>query len=518
MLLPVPEPCPIKQGRRANLFYDLEYMKNQNPGLSADDLVDTILAVTEDVCREAYGTGIWKERVVELDASYSTKFSRHLIVPIFGRCFSNVHEEMKDFVDKNIKKQITWSLASLVPLSSTPLPPLHHREPVGHAGAKISSRIIINEGFLSYSFKGTKFCYNVNRHHTQNNMYMVVDLQQGHFYQKCHDDVCQAMNFKGPFTRLPEGLLYEARAAVSQAVTQTSTKKKRAWGELEDMNPDFAEAIKPPELSVEKSTSLNPGICTPKTPDDLVFPLRLPTTATSPEESRKLSVATQTDERVIEATKTGTIGGDASEWGGDAQPLEKPRDAQETPGGDKAAEGGSTQRPPDAPGEAGSQAQHDTEPIGAETSEWGGDTQPLTQPFQQTQDAPGEAKSGDPRSGSQAQHDTEPIGAETSEWGGDTQPLEQPSQQPHNAPGDAESGDPRSGSQEQHDTEPIAAETWNGGATRSRWSSRPSSPMMPRPKTCLMRSFLIFLILLTEENEADEHDETEGVEAPGGKA
>ncbi|GAQ93324.1 hypothetical protein KFL_014410020 [Klebsormidium nitens] len=422
-------------GRRCNLFFDLEYLKGPNPGLSADTLVDTLLSVTEDVCRSTFGTGIWREKIVELDASYARKFSRHLIIHIYGRCFANVHEDMRYFVEKisseiyrraesgdeaaktlivnqgsglgqtliidqgvytktrhlrtifstkqqgpgipftptcrlfkeqNITQQITWSFASLVSVSSTPLPSLHRR-------ARVSSRIIVNEGFLSYSFKGTKFCANVNRHHTQNNMYIVVDLQHGSYYQKCHDDVCQAMNYKFPYTKLPEGLLNEARAAVLEATAPKFTKKGRAWGELEDINPDFVdEALKVLEkaeeplrkkekeesatesqmklpalskLEVQKSASFNPVSWMPKTPEELGFPSRLPSTSTSPAEDQGLSIAIPTDgkreksdterdeeEPLGQGGEMEPFGEEPSQWGGDTQPVEQPGAAEETPG------------------------------------------------------------------------------------------------------------------------------------------------------------------------------------------
>lgn len=48
----------LLQGRRCNLFYDIEYYKDFNKDLDGDTLVDTVLSMTEELCRKMYGTGI----------------------------------------------------------------------------------------------------------------------------------------------------------------------------------------------------------------------------------------------------------------------------------------------------------------------------------------------------------------------------------------------------------------------------------------------------------------------------
>ena len=37
---------------------------------------------------------------------------------------------------------------------------------------------------------GYKFCENIGRHHKSNNVRIIVDLQVGQYYQKCHDPDC----------------------------------------------------------------------------------------------------------------------------------------------------------------------------------------------------------------------------------------------------------------------------------------------------------------------------------------
>ncbi|GAQ84427.1 hypothetical protein KFL_001880200 [Klebsormidium nitens] len=292
----------FQTGRRCHLFFDLEYRKACNPNLSAHDLVDTVLLITEEICRETYGTGIWRERIVELDASYASKFSRHIIVPVYGRCFANVHEDMKCFVDKIV-----------------------HR-----TGASITSRIIINKAFLSYSFKGFKFCQNVNRNHTQNN----------------------AIGYRSPFKSLPNSLVEEARAAVCKALGQSSPAKSPAWGELEEVDPAFTSAALQVLHALEDR----------------------PTKKAKAEQAPETQV-----DRARANVDSEAAGGGPAEWGADARPLETaPGDADvseqllnETGQGNGHAVGG------EPSGWGADAREQPTQPLTDAAAEEGGDTQPL---------------------------------------------------------------------------------------------------------------------------------------------
>ena len=58
---------------------------------------------------------------------------------------------------------------------------------------------------ILFMYTGTyKFCERVQRHHKQNNIYFLVDMRQGTYRQKCHDDDCK--NFQGEPRSLPSNV------------------------------------------------------------------------------------------------------------------------------------------------------------------------------------------------------------------------------------------------------------------------------------------------------------------------
>ncbi|GAQ91128.1 hypothetical protein KFL_007310050 [Klebsormidium nitens] len=206
---------------------------------------------------------------------------------------------------KNITKQITWSFASLVPVYSKPLPSLLQQ---------------------------------------QNN----------------------AMKYRSAFANLPEDLLTETRAAVQKVTEQSSSKKSRTWGELDDIDPDFADAAlklleeveeplskRPKEepapqsqiknilskLDVKNSASSASGNWMPKTPEEFVFP-RVKTDQrgkegyTQPVDEPSGDVMAR-DKLLPNFMARGTRRrprGDSSDPGRDTEPVKQPVGADETQG------------------------------------------------------------------------------------------------------------------------------------------------------------------------------------------
>nr|XP_020658324.1 DNA-directed primase/polymerase protein isoform X1 [Pogona vitticeps]XP_020658333.1 DNA-directed primase/polymerase protein isoform X1 [Pogona vitticeps]XP_020658343.1 DNA-directed primase/polymerase protein isoform X1 [Pogona vitticeps] len=59
------------------------------------------------------------------------------------------------------------------------------------------------EQLLVYDISNYRWCRNIGRAHKSNNIMIVVDLKHEYWYQKCHDPVCRADNFKSECSPLP---------------------------------------------------------------------------------------------------------------------------------------------------------------------------------------------------------------------------------------------------------------------------------------------------------------------------
>ncbi|XP_066488261.1 DNA-directed primase/polymerase protein isoform X2 [Tiliqua scincoides] len=59
------------------------------------------------------------------------------------------------------------------------------------------------EQLLVYDISNYRWCWNIGRAHKSNNIMIVVDLKKEIWYQKCHDPVCRAENFKSECFPLP---------------------------------------------------------------------------------------------------------------------------------------------------------------------------------------------------------------------------------------------------------------------------------------------------------------------------
>ncbi|XP_053258496.1 DNA-directed primase/polymerase protein isoform X1 [Podarcis raffonei] len=59
------------------------------------------------------------------------------------------------------------------------------------------------EQLLVYDISKYRWCMNIGRAHKSNNIMIVIDLKSENWYQKCHDPVCRAENFKSECFPLP---------------------------------------------------------------------------------------------------------------------------------------------------------------------------------------------------------------------------------------------------------------------------------------------------------------------------
>ncbi|CAI5701168.1 unnamed protein product [Peronospora effusa] len=80
----------------------------------------------------------------------------------------------------------------------------HHEPP----GANTLSR----PWMIIYHMAHNRWCANIRRPHKSNNVMFIVDIEQRVFYQKCHDPVCQSMDFRSPPQPLPLHIDFSAEA------------------------------------------------------------------------------------------------------------------------------------------------------------------------------------------------------------------------------------------------------------------------------------------------------------------
>jgi hypothetical protein len=82
----------IRQGWPCNLYLDLEFNVEDNPGRDGQAAVDAVLCMLRQVLQQRLGVQLEDQGVIELDSSTENKFSRHLIVRLPGAAFAtNIH-------------------------------------------------------------------------------------------------------------------------------------------------------------------------------------------------------------------------------------------------------------------------------------------------------------------------------------------------------------------------------------------------------------------------------------------
>ncbi|XP_042838904.1 DNA-directed primase/polymerase protein isoform X3 [Panthera tigris] len=100
------------------------------------------------------------------------------------------------------------------------------------------------EELLVYDICKYRWCENIRRAHKSNNIMILVDLKNEVWYQKCHDPVCKAENFKSDCFPLPAevGLLF-------------LLKEEEEFTATETMNSETENPHKPPSSTLSKGVA-----------------------------------------------------------------------------------------------------------------------------------------------------------------------------------------------------------------------------------------------------------------------
>ena len=72
---------------------------------------------------------------------------------------------------------------------------------------------------------GNRYCQNINRQHKSNGVFLVVDVQMGHVYQKCYDPECK--HFRGDAKPLPLDVMMELSC---DSVDENADKEEEGGG------------------------------------------------------------------------------------------------------------------------------------------------------------------------------------------------------------------------------------------------------------------------------------------------
>ncbi|XP_063165752.1 DNA-directed primase/polymerase protein [Candoia aspera] len=118
-----------------------------------------------------------QEDVTETSQYLEGKISRSYLDPI-GGCHCSPYPEIDNFVRSLINKDNVqggirrWNYFSL-------------------------------EQLIVYDISNYRWCRNIGRAHKSNNIMIIIDLKNENWYQKCHDPVCRAENFKSECFPLP---------------------------------------------------------------------------------------------------------------------------------------------------------------------------------------------------------------------------------------------------------------------------------------------------------------------------
>ncbi|XP_042556603.1 DNA-directed primase/polymerase protein isoform X2 [Dipodomys spectabilis] len=95
------------------------------------------------------------------------------------------------------------------------------------------------EELLVYDICKYRWCENIGRAHRSNNIMILVDLKNEVWYQKCHDPVCKAVNFKSDCFPLP------AEVSLRFFLKEEEEVIADDMGNKKPMNPHEAPPCKP---------------------------------------------------------------------------------------------------------------------------------------------------------------------------------------------------------------------------------------------------------------------------------
>ncbi|KAM5264242.1 DNA-directed primase/polymerase protein isoform 2-T2 [Ctenodactylus gundi] len=147
------------------------------------------------------------------------------------------------------------------------------------------------EELLVYDICKYRWCGNIGRAHKSNNIMILVDLKNEVWYQKCHDPVCKAENFKSDCFPLPAevSLLFLFKEEEEFTSDETGISETKALNKppLRNLSPgvslgahwdngsddaDFLEAIEDAELAAAAEDSfLSYSSVGDEIPDELII-------------------------------------------------------------------------------------------------------------------------------------------------------------------------------------------------------------------------------------------------------
>ncbi|XP_004696520.2 DNA-directed primase/polymerase protein [Echinops telfairi] len=229
----------IPENSVCKLYFDLEFNKLANPGADGKKMVALLI---EHVCKalqELYSVNCSAEDVFNLDSSTDEKFSRHLIFQLRNVAFKdNIH--VGNFVRKILQPALNlitsgdddgipetagpgFSHFSEAPRKQAtffntmsmqkdrdesgalPSGTLERPGSAEHSSPELSFLVVKTQTGARHLFVDLEYrwCDNIGRAHKSNNIMILVDLKNEIWYQKCHDPVCKAENFKSACVPLP---------------------------------------------------------------------------------------------------------------------------------------------------------------------------------------------------------------------------------------------------------------------------------------------------------------------------
>ncbi|KAL7687962.1 hypothetical protein Plhal304r1_c020g0070861 [Plasmopara halstedii] len=118
-------------------------------------------------------------------------------------CQKSVYPELDSFIRSQANKggvqgEIRAIQMLLTSKSTKPVVKATEAEIPGQVNSIMQPYAIV------YHMALNRWCANIQRAHKSNNIMYIVDIQQRVFYQKCHDPLCQAMDFRSPPQSLPQ--------------------------------------------------------------------------------------------------------------------------------------------------------------------------------------------------------------------------------------------------------------------------------------------------------------------------
>ncbi|XP_048554603.1 uncharacterized protein LOC125535578 isoform X2 [Triticum urartu] len=258
----------IQEGSPCHIYFDLEFNAKLNQKRDADEMVDTLVAVTFSALQDKYSIEGQEEWIIELDSSNEEKFSRHLIIRIPKTAFKD-NSHVGAFISENDKELFMESLicrldddcdkllickldleckkalhfdteASVTRIQvkncrvaidtyrsdfpqaytygRSPFPALDgFIESIASFGS-VSGKIrcwywFSQDGLMIYSMSRSRYCEHIGREHKSNHVMYIVDFQRAAYYQKCYDPDCRG--YRSPLRAVPLDVIPELTTSIA---------------------------------------------------------------------------------------------------------------------------------------------------------------------------------------------------------------------------------------------------------------------------------------------------------------